>query len=69
MAKEDKAKKSKVSKTKDSNAKDSKEEGEGVPYEVRMQAVTVISKPMASEKKVEFLLTAIELYSLHCVGG
>lgn len=48
MAKEDKAKSPKVKKTKAKEA----EEVEAVPYEVRMKAVTVISKPMADEKKV-----------------
>lgn len=55
MGKEDKAKSPKVKKTKESKAKDSKTkevEAEAVPYDVRMRAVTVISKPMADEKKV-----------------
>lgn len=53
MAKEDKAKSPKVKKTKTKESNDSKEvEVEAVPYEVRMKAVTVISKPMADEKKV-----------------
>jgi len=50
MTKEDKAKSPKAKKTKEVNAKEV--EVEAVPYEVRMKAVTVISKPMASEKQV-----------------
>ena len=50
MTKEDGAKSPKTKKTKDSKAK--KPEAEAVPYEVRMRAVTAISKPMASEKQV-----------------
>lgn len=51
MTKEDKGKSPKAKKTKESKAEEV-EEVEAVPYEVRMQAVTVISKPMADEKKV-----------------
>ncbi len=50
MTKEDKAKSPKAKKTKEVNAKEV--EVEAVPYEVRMKAVTVISRPMASEKQV-----------------
>lgn len=53
MTKEDKAKSPKSKKTKDGNVKEV--EPEAVPYEVRMRAVTVISKPMADEKKVSIL--------------
>eukprot|EP00752_Nemacystus_decipiens_P012237 g10846.t1 len=52
MTKEDKGKSPKVKKTKESKAKEV-EEVEAVPYEVRMKAVTVISKPMADEKKTK----------------
>eukprot|EP00903_Cladosiphon_okamuranus_P013341 g12434.t1 len=52
MTKEDKGKSPKAKKTKDSKAKDA-EEVEAVPYEVRMKAVTAISKPMADEKKTK----------------
>lgn len=51
MTKEDKGKSPKAKKTKESKGKEV-EEVEAVPYEVRMKAVTVISKPMADEKKV-----------------
>lgn len=51
MTKEDKGKSPKAKKTKESKTKEV-EEVEAVPYEVRMKAVTVISKPMADEKKV-----------------
>lgn len=50
MTKEDKVK-SKTKKSKD-NVKDVDGEKDAIPYEVRMQAVTVISKPMASQKQV-----------------
>lgn len=53
MGKEDKAKSPKSKKTKDKDAKVKEVEPEAVPYEVRMRAVTVISKPMADEKKVQ----------------
>ncbi|CAN0134535.1 unnamed protein product [Ascophyllum nodosum] len=53
MTKEDGAKSPKTKKTKDSKAK--KPEAEAVPYEVRMRAVTAISKPMASEKQTKRL--------------
>lgn len=52
MAKEDKAKSPKSKKTKEKEVKAKEVEVEAVPYEVRMKAVTVISKPMADEKKV-----------------
>lgn len=51
MAKEEKAK-SKSKKSKESNKDGDKVKAEPVPYEVRMKAVTVISKPMASQKQV-----------------
>lgn len=51
MTKENKVKSPKsAKKSKDAKAKEG--EPEAVPYEVRMNAVTVISKPMADEKKV-----------------
>ncbi|CAM9403158.1 unnamed protein product [Hapterophycus canaliculatus] len=56
MAKEDKVKSPKSKKTKESKTKETKTkdaEAEVVPYEVRMKAVTVISKPMADEKKTK----------------
>lgn len=60
MAKEDKVKTPKSKKTKQAKVKGAEAdggktrdaEGEAVPYDVRMAAVTVISKPMADEKKV-----------------
>lgn len=51
MTKEDKAKSPKRQKT-SKEIKIKEVETETVPYEVRMKAVTVISKPMADEKKV-----------------
>ncbi|CAM9376491.1 unnamed protein product [Pylaiella littoralis] len=53
MAKEDKEKSPKVKKTKTKEPKDKEVEVEAVPYEVRMKAVTIISKPMADEKKTK----------------
>lgn len=50
MAKEERNKPSKA-KSKENKVKEVAEQ-DAVPYEVRMKAVTVISKPMASEKKV-----------------
>lgn len=50
MTKEDGAKSPKAKKTKDSKVEDAGPDA--VPYEVRMKAVTAISKPIASEKQV-----------------
>lgn len=52
MTKDDKGKSPKSKKTKEPKAKEVEVEVEAVPYAVRMKAVTVISKPMADEKKV-----------------
>lgn len=62
MAKEDKAKPPKAKKTKTKEPKDKEVEVEAVPYEVRMKAVTVISKPMADEKKVCGLFGCCSFY-------
>lgn len=51
MTKEDKAKSPKRQKT-SKEIKIKEGETDAVPYAVRMKAVTVISKPMANEKKV-----------------
>lgn len=52
MAKEEKAK-SKSKKSKEAVKDGDKVAAAPVPYDVRMQAVTVISKPMANEKQVK----------------
>ena len=65
MTKQDKVKTPKSKKTKHATVKGTETDGgktkdavvkeaemEAVPYEVRMRAVTAISKPMADEKKV-----------------
>lgn len=72
MAKEDKVKTPKSKKTKhakvkgdEADAVKAKEaEVEAVPYEVRMAAVTVISKPMADEKKVRRRFVSLHEYSV-----
>lgn len=61
-----KGKKTKEPKTKESKTKDA--EAEAVPYEVRMKAVTVISKPMADEKKVCVVGQASAIAVWECVG-
>lgn len=63
MTKEDKGKSPKAKKTKEPKAKEV-DEVETVPYEVRMKAVTVISKPMADEKKVRVLRTGSGCYRM-----
>lgn len=73
MTKEDKVKSPKSKKTskkvkegKDDSSKATKGEvePEAVSYEVRMKAVTVISKPMADEKKVRMLIIPSALLSV-----
>ena len=56
MTKEDGAKIPKAKKTKHAKVEDAG--SDAVPYEVRMKAVTSISKPIASEKQV-FFSTAV----------
>lgn len=73
MAKEDKVKMPKNKKTKHAKVKGGEADGgktkeaevEAVPYSVRMAAVTVISKPMADEKKVRAASCVYEYHSLY----
>lgn len=69
MTKDDKGKSPKAKKTK-TKAKEAKEvEVEAVPYEVRMKAVTVISKPMADEKKVCVCVGGVQMFFVSLVCG
>lgn len=62
MTKEDGAKSLKAKKTKDSKVEDAGPDA--VPYEVRMKAVTAISKPIASEKQVCSQSTSSNSYGI-----